>query len=72
MSLTVFGLLLVGALTGLCWKNGRAICTALVAVMLGVTIAGSSGALTGPSRSLVDGVRSGLDTMAASLFGGGR
>ena len=69
MSLAVFGLFTLGALVAACWKDGRATCAAVLAVMLGMTIAGSDGALAGVSQSLVDGVRTGLDSIAASFFG---
>ena len=69
MSVTVFGLFLLVALVAGCWKNGRSLFTAVVAVMLGMTIAGSDGALAGVSQSLVDGVRTALDSAGTSLFG---
>ncbi len=50
VSLAVFGTLLLGVLVGLCWKCGRAIAVAVVAGMLGLTLAGSDGALATPSR----------------------
>ena len=69
MSLAVFGLLLLGALVAACWKDARATFVAVVAAMLGLTVAGSDGALGGVSQSLVDGVRAGLDGLGSSLFG---
>jgi hypothetical protein len=70
MSLGVFGLILFVALVASCWKNSRAAFTAVVAVMLGLIIAGSGGALSGVSTSMVDAVRSGLDSVSGALFGG--
>jgi hypothetical protein len=70
MSLAVFGMVLLGALIALCWGSGRSITTAVVALMLGLTIAGSSGAVAGSARDLVGGVRTGITALGASLFGG--
>jgi hypothetical protein len=70
MSLAVFGTLLLGALVALCWKSGRAVTVAVVAGMLGLTLAGSNGALAEPSRQLVSSVRTTVDSMSASMFGG--
>ena len=70
MSLGIFGLLLVVALIAACWKDGRASFAAVIAVMLGLIIAGSGGALSGVSTSMVDAVRSGLDSVSGALFGG--
>lgn len=70
MSLAVFGTFLLGALFALCWKSGRAVTVAVVAGMLGLTLAGSNGALAEPSRQLVSSVRSTVDSMSASMFGG--
>ncbi|PRX99658.1 hypothetical protein [Allonocardiopsis opalescens] len=72
MSLAIFGLILLGAMAALAYKNTRALATALVGVMLGLTIAGSGGALAEPSHALVDQVRAGLDSAGATLFGGGQ
>lgn len=72
MSLAVFGTFLLFALIALCWKCGRAVCVALVAGMLGLTLAGSNGALAEPSRQLVGSVRATVDSLSASMFGGGR
>lgn len=69
MSLAIFGLFLLGALVAACWKNGRATFVALVAVMLGMSIAGSHGALSGVAQSLIAGVRTALDAFGRSLFG---
>jgi hypothetical protein len=69
MSLAVFGTLLLGMLVGLCWKCGRAIAVAVVAGMLGLTLAGSDGALAVPSRQFVASVRTSLDSVSASMFG---
>jgi hypothetical protein len=72
MSLAVFGMVLLGALVALCWSCGRSIATAGVALMLGLTIAGSSGALAATSHAVVASVRTGVTALGASLFGGGR
>lgn len=71
MSLAVFGTFLLLALIALCWKSGRSVTVALVAGMLGLTLAGSNGALAEPSRQLVSSVRATVDSMSASMFGGG-
>jgi hypothetical protein len=42
----------------------------LVALILGVTIAGQPGPLANTSVTVVNGLRSGLTTLSASLFGG--
>lgn len=70
MSLGIFGLVLLAAVVGLCWKNGRAITVAVIAVMLGMVMAGSNGALKDPTEGLVDGIRSGLSSTGESMFGG--
>ena len=67
----MFGTLLLLALIGLCWKSGRSVTVAVVAGMLGLTLAGSNGALAEPSRQLVSSVRATVDSMSASMFGGG-
>jgi glycerol uptake facilitator-like aquaporin len=71
VSLAVFGTFLLFALIALCWKSGRAVTVAVVAGMLGLTLAGSNGALAEPSRQLVSSVRTTVDSMSASMFGGG-
>ena len=69
VSLTILGLFLLGALVAGCWKNKQATFVALVAVMLGMIIAGSSGALSGVAQSLIEGLRTALDAFGRSLFG---
>ncbi|GIG58774.1 hypothetical protein Lfu02_31460 [Longispora fulva] len=72
MSLAIFGVLLLGGLVGLCWKNSRSTGAAVIAVMLGLTIAGSGGALSEPSKALVGAVRQSLNSIGDSLFGGAK
>lgn len=72
MSLAIFGLVLLAGTVGLCWKNGRAITTAVLAVMLGMVMAGSNGALKEPTESLISGIRSGLTSVGTSMFGGAK
>ncbi|MGH3502543.1 MAG: hypothetical protein ACRDQA_16875 [Nocardioidaceae bacterium] len=71
MSLAIFGLVLLGAVLGLAWKNSRVMLAAVIAVMLGLTIGASDGALAEPAAALVDAVRSALDSLGDGLFGGG-
>ncbi|MQA96013.1 MAG: hypothetical protein GEV11_15665 [Streptosporangiales bacterium] len=72
MSLAVFGLFLILAAAAAGYKNGRAVAAAVVGVMLGLTIAGSGGALEQPTEDLVAGIRTGIDSLGSSLFGGGK
>jgi hypothetical protein len=69
MSLAVFGFLLAGALVALCWKSGRAVGVALCAGLLGLTLAGSNGALGEPARQLAASVRATVAAVSASMFG---
>jgi hypothetical protein len=70
MSVAVFGLVLLVILWALARKNGGAAGGALVGLMLGMVLAGSHGPLASVADAFVDGVRSGLDAIGASLFGG--
>ena len=71
MSLALFGLVLiaVGGLLG--WKNPRGAVAIIVGALLGVVIAGSSGALAHASHGFVDALRSWLDSLALWIFSGG-
>lgn len=63
MSLGVFGAVLTGVLLLMCAPRAsrlRTLFAVAVAVMLGVVIAGSDGALAEPARQIVDWVRLGL------------
>jgi hypothetical protein len=68
MSLALFGTILLLVLIAFCWGHSRTIAAAVVAVLLGMTIATASSPLAGMSRGLVGGVSSGL----TYLTGGGR
>lgn len=69
MSLAIFGFILLAAIVGGAWKNGRAIFVAVCAIMLGVVIAGSSGPLAAASHGAVSGVRTALTSISATLIG---
>jgi hypothetical protein len=69
MSLGAFGLFLTGLLVVACRARGtriRTVFTAVVALLLGMLIAGSNGVLVEPSHRLVDGVRGGVGSVARS------
>ena len=73
MSLGIFSLILIATLVMLGTDHktrGRIVFTALCALMLGLTIAGSDGVLADPSHALIDGVRDGLTSIGRSLGGG--
>jgi hypothetical protein len=80
MSLGIFGLLVLGTVVSLCWKAGmRIITTAVVAMLLGIVIAGNDGPMADLASGLVDALRSTLDSLwdalestGKSLFGGDR
>ncbi|MDQ1675713.1 MAG: hypothetical protein QOC93_857 [Actinomycetota bacterium] len=67
MSLALFGTILLLILIGFCWGHSRTIAAAVVAVLLGMTIATST-PMAGVSRQLVGGIGNGL----AYLTGTGR
>jgi hypothetical protein len=67
MSLALFGTILLLILIAFCWGHSRTIAAAVVALLLGMTIATST-PMAGASRQLVDGIGSGL----AYLTGPGR
>jgi hypothetical protein len=69
MSLALFGTILLLVLIAFCWGHSRTIAAAVVAVLLGVTIASSSSPLADMSDGLIDGLRGGLTSMTG---GGGR
>lgn len=79
MSLGIFGLALLGGLVGLCWRaKGRLIATAVMAVLLGIVVAGSDGPLADAAGELVDALRDLLDgiwdlveSLGGELFGEG-
>lgn len=73
MSLGIFSLILLGLLATLFVDRktrGRIAVTAVSAFLLGMVVAASNGVLTKPSHALVDGVRSGMTAIGASLGGG--
>jgi hypothetical protein len=68
--LALFGLALLIAAVALGFKNWRAGSAAVVGLLLGVVIAASHGPLAGPSRDLVDGIRSAAGGVAEHVIGG--
>ena len=70
MTVAMFGTVLLILLIIMCWRSRGAIFPVLVALILGVTIAGQPGPLANTSVTVVNGLRSGLTTLSASLFGG--
>jgi p-aminobenzoyl-glutamate transporter AbgT len=72
MGLALFGLALLTALVALCWKNFGAVFVAVLAVMLGMTIANSNGFMADPSQSFTDGTRDFINGVANKLFAGSR
>jgi len=71
MELAIFGLVLLSALVLMCWKNFVAGLVAVVALMLGITIAASNGPLERPSQSFTDGTRNVIGDIGDTLFNGG-
>jgi hypothetical protein len=72
MGLAIFGLVLLGALGVMCWKKWSAVFVAVLAVMLGITIASSGGMLHQPSQDFTNWVRAGIGTLGDKVFGGGQ
>jgi len=72
MGLAIFGLALLVALIALCWKKMAVAFVAVLAVMLGMTIANSGGFLAEPSQGFTNGALDAVDWLASSLFGGAR
>ena len=64
MSLALFGTILLLVLIGLCWGHSRTIAAAVVAVLLGMTIASSSPATAAMARGVANGLASGLAYLA--------
>jgi hypothetical protein len=60
VTLALFGTVLLLVLIAFCWGHSRTIAAAVVALLLGMTIAGSAGAGASLSHGLVDGIRTGL------------
>jgi hypothetical protein len=71
MGIGMFGTVLLILLLILCFRSRGAIFPALVALLLGITIAGSPGPLANTSVSAVNALRSGIVALSQSLFGGG-
>lgn len=72
MGLGIFSLILLTLLAMLFVDRrtrGRIALAIACAFLLGLFVAGSDGLLAGPSRAIVDGVRSGLSTIGGSLSG---
>jgi len=72
VSLGIFGLILLGATVGLCWAKGRArtVTTAILALLLGLVIAGTNGPLGDATTAALEQLRAGLDGLADATFGG--
>lgn len=70
MELAIFGLILLGVLVVMCWKNWRAVVSTLMAVMLGITIANSRGMLHQPSQDFTNWVQAGIGKLGDKGFGG--
>ena len=60
MSLALFGTILLLILIAFCWGHSRTIAAAVVAVLLGLTIASASPAMAAMARNLSTGLGSGL------------
>ncbi|GAB3813465.1 hypothetical protein [Kribbella italica] len=71
MELAIFGLVLLSALVLMCWKNFTTGLVAVIALMLGVTIANSGGLLSEPSQDFTNGTRTTIGKLGAALFNGG-
>lgn len=70
MSLGVLGAILLVVLVWLCWRDRRGMAISVVAVVLGVIIAGSGGPLSIAAHGLVDGARTGLTSLGQLVSGG--
>lgn len=70
MSMGILGLVLLGATVGLCWAKGRgrAVSSAVLALLLGLVIAGTDGPLADATDATLEQLRSGLDGLANALF----
>jgi hypothetical protein len=67
MSVGLFATILLILLLILAWGQSRVILAAVVALMLGITLASSGGALADTSRTAVEGVRMGLSSLGSVL-----
>jgi hypothetical protein len=66
MSLALFGTILLLILIAFCWGHSRTIAAAVVAVLLGMTIASASPATADMAQNVVTGLSSGLAYLAGS------
>jgi hypothetical protein len=65
----MFGTVLLVLLVIICWRSRSAIFPVLIALILGVSVAGEPGPLHNTSTTVVDSLRTGLTTLSTSLFG---
>jgi hypothetical protein len=63
----MFATILLILVVILCWGHGRTLFTALIAVVLGITLATAGGPLAATSKTAADGLRNGLTTLG-TLF----
>lgn len=68
MDVAMFGTVLLILLIIMCWRTRGTIFPALVALMLGITITATPGPLSTSSKSVVDGLRTGLGSLSQTLF----
>ena len=66
MSLALFGTVLALILVAFCWGHSRTVAAAVVAVLLGLTIASASPVMAAMAQHIANGLASGL----AYLTGG--
>jgi hypothetical protein len=66
MTLALFGTILALVLIAFCWGHSRTIAAAVVAVLLGMTIASASPATADMAQNVVTGLSSGLAYLAGS------
>jgi hypothetical protein len=64
MSLALFGTILALILVAFCWGHSRTIAAAVVAVLLGMTIASSSPATAAMAQNVANGLAAGLAYLA--------
>jgi hypothetical protein len=66
MTLALFGTILLLVLIAFCWGHSRTIAAAVIAVLLGMTIASASPATADMAQNVVTGLSSGLAYLAGS------
>jgi hypothetical protein len=68
MDVAMFGTVLLILLIIMCWRTRGTIFPALIALMLGVTLASGSGPVASSAESIVAGVRTGIGSLSQTLF----